>query len=56
MSPNDLRAFGFVVEEGASVTMSWPQAKALRNALNDTVERYEKTNGMIDLENLKLPQ
>lgn len=46
----------FVVEEKAAVTMSWAQAKALRDSLNDAVERFEKTNGVIDLLNLKLPQ
>jgi len=47
---------GFVVEEQAAVTMSWVQAKALRDSLNDAVQRYEKANGVIEVTKLKLPE
>jgi hypothetical protein len=47
---------GFVIEEQAAVTMAWPQLKAFRDAVNNAVERYEKTNGEINLNKLKLPQ
>jgi len=45
----------YVVEEKAAVTMSWAQAKALKDTLNDVVTRFEGANGEIDLKNLKLP-
>lgn len=45
----------YVIEENAAVTMSWAQAKALKDSLIDAVTRYENTNGAIDLQKLKLP-
>lgn len=44
------------VEEQVTVTMAWPQAKALRDSLNDVVQRFENTNGVIDLAKLRLPE
>jgi hypothetical protein len=44
---------GFVVEERGAVTVAWPEAKVLRDALIDLVARYEKTNG--EIVPLKLP-
>lgn len=44
---------GFVVEERAAVTVAWPEAKVLRDALVDLVSRYEKVNG--EIKPLKLP-
>jgi hypothetical protein len=37
----------FVVEERASVTFAWPEAKAVRDMLVTLIEQYEKTNGEI---------
>ena len=42
----------FVIEEQATVTMSWHEAKIARDALNELIARYEKTNG--ELKALKL--
>ncbi|MGC1647237.1 MAG: DUF3467 domain-containing protein [Candidatus Sulfotelmatobacter sp.] len=36
-----------VVEEHTAVTMAWAQAKLLRDALTDAIERYELVNGEI---------
>jgi Protein of unknown function (DUF3467) len=44
---------GFVIEERGAVTVAWPEAKVLRNALIDLVDKYEKTNG--EIVPLKLP-
>jgi|SRR5580692_5800907 hypothetical protein len=44
---------GFVVEERGAVTVAWPEAKVLRDALIDLIARYEKTNG--EIKPLKLP-
>jgi|SRR5208282_918099 len=44
---------GFVVEERVAVTVAWPEAKVLRDALVDLVSRYEKVNG--EIQPLKLP-
>ena len=38
----------FVVEEKAAVTISWSQAKNLRDLLADLVASYEETNGEIN--------
>lgn len=35
----------FVIEEKGTVTMSWHQAKIVRDALIDLIASYEKTNG-----------
>ncbi len=43
---------GFFVEQQGSVTMSWSQAKVLRDMLTDQVARYEKVNGEIKPINL----
>jgi hypothetical protein len=43
----------FVVEERAAITVAWPEAKILRDALTDLVARYEKVNG--EIKPLKLP-
>jgi|HubBroStandDraft_6_1064221.scaffolds.fasta_scaffold819618_2 hypothetical protein len=47
--PNPLHSFqpfaGLVAEELAAVTMAWGQAKLLRDALIDAIERYEIANG-----------
>lgn len=37
----------FVVQEKASVTFAWPQAKVLRDMLAALVENYERVNGEI---------
>jgi len=42
-SPTD--PLRFVAEELAAVTMAWGQAKLLRDALIDAIERYEIANG-----------
>src|SRR5215469_6092896 len=59
MIPTDRMLDGkvdFIIEERAAVTMGWSQLKALRDALNNAVERFEKANGKIELDKLKLPQ
>jgi uncharacterized protein with NRDE domain len=59
MVPTETTASGrvsYVIEENAAVTVSWPQAKALRDSLIEAVSRYENTNGEIILPNLKLPE
>lgn len=38
---------GFVVEEQGAMTMSWPQAKYLRDLLVNLITSYEKVNGEI---------
>ena len=38
----------FYAEERAGVTMSWAQAKGLRDMLIDVVKRYENVNGEIE--------
>jgi hypothetical protein len=35
----------FVIEEQGTVTMSWHEAKILRDALSELIAAYEKTNG-----------
>jgi hypothetical protein len=35
----------FVIEEQGTVTISWHQAKNLRDGLTDLIAEYEKTNG-----------
>jgi hypothetical protein len=37
----------FVVEQQGALTVAWPEAKVLRDMLNDVVTRYEKVNGEI---------
>lgn len=36
------------VEQRATVTLAWAEAKALRNMLTDTIEKLEKLNGEIN--------
>lgn len=43
----------FVVEERASVTITWQHAKYIAGALAELVQSYEKANGQIPV--LKLP-
>ncbi|HME57979.1 MAG TPA: hypothetical protein VKF63_06560 [Terracidiphilus sp.] len=43
----------FVVEERASLTFSWPQAKFLREMFARLVDAYEEVNG--EIKPLKLP-
>jgi len=43
----------FVVEERATVTVSWPHAKNLRDMFTSLVASYEATNG--EIVPLKLP-
>jgi len=38
---------GFVIEEQGGLTISWPQAKALRDSLAALVAAYEEANGEI---------
>jgi hypothetical protein len=45
---------GFVLEESAALTVAWPEAKVLRDALDDAVRRYETANG--EIKKLKLPE
>lgn len=42
----------FRVEEQASVTVAWPEAKAIRDLLVALIDRYEKTNGEIQIPQL----
>jgi hypothetical protein len=51
-----MESVDFIIEENASVTMNWPQLKALRDVLTDAVNKYENTNGPIDIARLKLPK
>ncbi|MGB6670311.1 MAG: DUF3467 domain-containing protein [Candidatus Acidiferrum sp.] len=44
---------GFGVEQRGAVTLAWPEAKALRDALADLVARSERVNG--EIKPLKLP-
>jgi hypothetical protein len=37
----------FIIEEQGAVTVTWPQAKNLRDFLIGLIENYEKTNGEI---------
>jgi hypothetical protein len=43
-----------VAQERAALTMAWPEAKLLRDALSDAVEKYERVNG--ELKALKMPK
>jgi hypothetical protein len=45
---------GFVIEEQGGVTMSWPQAKALRDTLITLIASYEEANG--EIKEIKLAQ
>lgn len=36
------------VEQRAAVSLSWSEAKFLRNSLSDAIEKFEKLNGEID--------
>jgi hypothetical protein len=36
------------METRATVTLAWPEAKFLRNALSDVIEKFEKLNGEIN--------
>jgi hypothetical protein len=45
---------GFVVEEQGGVTISWPQAKALRDTLDSLIASYEEANG--EIKEIKLAQ
>lgn len=44
---------GFVVEERGTLTLAWPEAKILRDALTGLVNAYEEANG--EIKQLKLP-
>jgi Protein of unknown function (DUF3467) len=52
ITPGDPSA-GFVVETQGTVTMAWPQAKALRDMLSTLVSNFESVNG--EIRPLKLP-
>lgn len=43
---------GFAVSERAAITMPWGQAKALRDMLEELVNKYESVNGEIKVPNL----
>lgn len=43
----------FIVEERASVTFAWPEAKALRDMLVALIAQYEEVNG--EIKPLKIP-
>jgi len=51
--PDEADASDFVVEERAAITVSWPQAKNLRDVLTGLVTSYEEANG--EIKPLKLP-
>ena len=36
------------VEQRAAVSLSWSEAKHLRNSLSDVIEKFEKVNGEIN--------
>ena len=46
--------FEAVAQERAAVTMSWRNAKLLRNQLSDLISLFEEVNGEINV-NVKLP-
>jgi hypothetical protein len=50
MSPEQATPF---IQEVGAVTMSWAQAKALRDSISEAVKRYEEKNGEIGV--LQLP-
>jgi hypothetical protein len=51
--PSNEGAKEFVSEELGAVTFSWPQAKFIRNTLNQLLASYEEANG--EIKPLKLP-
>jgi hypothetical protein len=51
--PTDPGTKEFIVEERASVTFAWPEAKAVRDMLINLVAEYEKVNG--EIKPIKLP-
>ena len=53
-TPNPGPKFVGIVQERAGVTISWRQAKILRNQLDLIINSYESVNGTINVE-VKLP-
>ena len=53
-TPNPGPDFLGAAEERAAVTLSWRNAKVLRDELSGVIENYERTNGPIRLD-VKMP-